>query len=256
MSTPEMAVEEFYKLRGEYDKELTRKRRRIMRNPALTAGDKMRALSAVRGKCSGCSSDKGMVFSQTGTMLSVTCGAQCNLDIKVDRGKFVPIRRLVEETNRMKNDLEQDIIALKLNMVFGFEAEEPTISQYGKLKTRYDRVTKKMQKLLATYESLTTEKDRQPQIANLNNSIVVAKAALREIEKGDYTDKAGRMVRVYVDEIEPTANELRKIQYASSEIECPNNDCSSGLRELVQTSSTYQERLVVVRKPKLLRYVK
>ena len=250
------AMDEFFQMKGAYEKQLRRKRRRIIDNPLLDAGEKMRALSAVRGKCINCNGSEGMVFTQKGTMLSVTCGGSCPLDIRLDRGKFVLLRSLIQETNGTMREIETDIIALKLDMVFGFEGEEATSQHYGPLKAKYDRVAAKIKKLLATYERLTTEKDRFARIAKLSESIDTAQLALRTVERGDYSDKPMRMIRIFIDEILPAAKELRNVRYASSGVECPSNDCSAGKHELVQQESTYQDRMVMVRKQTLYSYVK
>jgi len=256
MPEVDTAMDEFFQMKGAYEKQLRRKRRRIIDNPSMDTGEKMRALSAVRGKCINCNGSDGMVFTQKGTMLSVTCGGSCPLDIRVDRGKFVLLRSLIQETNAIIREIETEILALKLDMVFGFEGEEATSQRYGPLKAKYDRVAAKIKKLLDTYELLTTEKDRFARVAKLSESIETARVALRTVERGDYSDKPMRMVRIFVDEIMPAAKELRNVRYATSGVECPSNDCSAGTHELVQRMSTYQDRMVMVRKQKLYSYVK
>ena len=76
MVTLDDAIAEFYKLRGSYEKALRVRRRKIMRNPDLSKGEKLRALSAVTGACYACGRKGHMAFRETKTMLAVTCAAQ------------------------------------------------------------------------------------------------------------------------------------------------------------------------------------
>ena len=252
------AIAEFYKLRGSYEKALQVRRRKIIRNPALSKGDKFRALSAVTGNCFACGKKGEMVFRETKTILAVTCGAQgggCDLDIKIDRGHYAPLRELLKTSKAALESAKSDIVAIKLDLLFGYSDEEETRERFMATKQIYDNINKKFDSLMGSYTHKVENEGSSAAVLALQDRISNAKLAIREIDSD--ANRVEQMVRIYLDEILPAAAQLRDTQYRLNAVRAePADEQGIVKKKLVQEVAPYPDCLVLTRPAKVVSFVK
>ena len=252
------AIAEFYKLRGSYEKALQVRRRKIIRNPALSKGEKLRALSAVTGTCFSCGKKGEMVFRETKTILAVTCGAQpgsCDLDIKIDRGHYVPLGLLLKASKDAVERAKLDIMAIKLDLLFGYSDEEETREKFLAAKQVYDSSTKKLDSNMSLYAQKVENEGSSAAILALRDRISNAKLAMGEIDRD--ANRVEQMVRIYLDEILPAAAQLRNTQYRLNAVRTEPADQQGVVnKRLVQEVAPYDDCLVPTRPGKVVSFVK
>ena len=254
MVNVEEALEEYFKIRGQYKRDLTRRRARIRKSVGLTDKEKRQKLVSLKGKCPGCGKTGGVSFSQNGTFLTLTCSdLDCPLEIRIDRGRYVPLAQLLKDTTSRKDLLTGNIINAKLDMMFGFSTEEETVANFNKFKKEYIATNKKLDTFIAEFKKNNTDDSVLAMLKTAEDSLVSARLASEEVAKEDTHDKAQKMVRILVDDIMPAASEIMKLKYGVNTVipgATPNMDV------LVQKRSSYDDNLVLLRKASVLRYVR
>ena len=81
------ALDEYYKLKDEYETAVTKARRKILRDRSLDKSAKLQAIASLKTKCANCGKLGGMVFTSEGTILKAKCTASegpCGLDIEIN----------------------------------------------------------------------------------------------------------------------------------------------------------------------------
>ena len=256
MVSVEEALEEYFKIRGQYKSDLTRRRARIIRSETLTDKEKRQKLVSLKGKgkCPSCGKAGGVKFSQNGTFLTLMCSdLDCPLEIRIDRGRYAPLTQLLKDATSRRNTLTGDIITTKLDMMFGFSTEEETVTNFNKFKKEYIASNKKLDTFISEFKKNTTDDSVLALLKTAEDNLVSARLASEEVAKEDAHDKAQKMVRILVDDIMPTASEIMKLKYGVSAVSPglkPNQDV------LIQKRSSYDDNLVLLRKASVIRYVR
>ena len=254
MVTVDEALEEFFKLRGQYKRDLMRRRYQITHMSRLTDKEKLQKLSNLKGKCPSCGKAGGIKFSQNGTFLSLTCSdLDCPLEIRIDRGRYEPLGEVIQTAIDRKQVLTQEIIATKLNMIFGFLNEEETISNFQRLKKEFIIIRKKLETLVSEFKKNTTDDSVLVVLKTAEDTLAAALVASEEISKEDSSGKAQKLVRVLVNDVMPTANEIMNLKYGVSTV-IPGQKENQNI--LVQKRSSYDDNLVLLRKASVIRYAR
>lgn len=254
MVAVEEALDEFFKLRGQYTSDLQRRRSRIVQSSALSYSEKKQKLMGLKGKCPNCRKASGLKFTQNGSFLTMSCSdINCPLEIRIDRGRYVPLSKLALDNIEDRNAVMQNIMEVKLDMLFGFLNESETIQKFNVLKKQFKLVTKKLGLLINDYKKSTTDEAILVELKAAEDSIIAATVACEAIANGEAPDKARKLVRLLIDEILPKAEEIMKMKYgvnAIIKVDEKKHDV------LVQKRTSYEDNLVLVRKASVIRYVR
>ena len=131
------AVNEFYKLKNEYEKTLFNEKINIINNTSLSKEDKLKKYKLFKPKCINCKKEVGTIFTNNNKKLVAKCGAfkssfqnnftPCNLNIEIEKGNIEILSNIINEFSDEKELDKDDIIKTKLNYFFNFESEENTI---------------------------------------------------------------------------------------------------------------------------------
>jgi hypothetical protein len=224
----ESAIDTYYKLKGKYDKNLTKVRMAIIRSPSLTPVQKKQKLQQIVPKCAKCGKQGGTVFESKDGVLSAICNAadKCNLRIEVNRGKMEDVRDMAEENDEDSLRLRKDIIVTKLLYLFGYVTEQEALNKFKSLESEYsdtEGLAVMFYKMASDKMNNTANKDK---IADNRRILYGEKIALRKM--ADEYKKTGNerliedMVEKYIDVIEPLVKETRDLKYQYSAVECVN----------------------------------
>ena len=135
------ALEEYYKLKDEYDSTMLKARRKIIRDRTLDKSAKLKAIASLKPKCANCGKLGGMVFTSEGAILRARCTAiegPCALDIEINRGDFDTVQVLHSYVSGECEEARTNIIRTKLNMLFGFISETEAMATFAEQKEEFD----------------------------------------------------------------------------------------------------------------------
>uniref|UniRef100_A0A6C0LI51 Uncharacterized protein n=1 Tax=viral metagenome TaxID=1070528 RepID=A0A6C0LI51_9ZZZZ len=261
------ALEEYYKLKDEYETSIIKTRRKIIRDRSINKSAKLQAIASMRKKCSNCGKLGGMVFSQEGTILRAKCSAiqgPCALDIEINRGDYQPVDALYTFASEESEDTRTKIIRTKLNMLFGFTSESDAMTLFADQKEDFDSITASLRDVDDTFVNVVQCKRTLDQRKETKANISVAVDRLRRLSK-QYNETnnpaiISDMVTHYVNEIQPEATKYRELRFAKNAIECSNGErgggkftCEDGIYHLIQDPYTYEEAIIVLEEPAVLK---
>ena len=261
------ALDEYYKLKDEYESAITKARRKIVRDRTLDKSAKLQAIASLKTKCANCGKLGGMVFTSDGNILKARCTASegpCGLDIEINRGDYQPIEVLQQFASEESEEARSKIIRTKLNMLFGFITEAEAMSDFVAQKEDFDSLEASLRDMDETFMNIVQGKATLDQRKETKTNISVAVDRLRNLSKqyNETSDPAliNEMVTHYVNEIQPEATKYRELRFSKNAIECSNGEmgggkfiCEDGMYYLIQDPYTYQEAEVVLEEPAVLK---
>ena len=155
----------FYKLKGQYDKNVRKIKQRIITKEGLSMDEKRDLFLAQRPKCIVCKRPVGTIFKTESKKLVAMCGANseeislapCKLNIQISKGDLVYLPNYTKELREKHNEIVTEIIKIKYNLLFKYSNEEKTVEDFEKEKTN----------LSETGELFNTYKTKLIDITNL-----------------------------------------------------------------------------------------
>lgn len=219
------AIEEYFKLKKKYEDKQQRTKRKITQDESLDKKTKRVALASLKTACVNCGKSGGTLFMEQNNTLRALCQAQpkCNLNLNIYRGSYNSFFALYNLLNNRSDTVKTNIVKTKLDLLFGFTAEDTAISQFEEYRTEFNLIEKDINDLHTTFVYIIQN--------NRNNTIIMeAKQrideALNRIELllQEYRDTGDRfsitnIIKEYINEVLPEAKRLRENTYAQNEIE-------------------------------------
>ena len=169
------AVDEYYKLKGQYEAPYKKFVENLVTNDNLTNAERRGRLATYKKKCVGCGSLGGTVFTQTATLLTATCGNThnpCRLNLRIPKKPREDIITVVDTMAAKIEANKAQTIRTKLDFLFGFKSESATIAEFNKLKAEliadvkeYRVAFAKYLDVVANYSKKREEKKKQDGLA-------------------------------------------------------------------------------------------
>jgi len=243
------ALNEYYKLKSKYEKNIQKNRMSIIRNPGLTPAQKRQGLQQIVKRCIVCGNIGGTIFTSNNGILKAVCGAkenQCELNIEIDRGISQNIRDVSKEMDTEVLNLRLEIIKTKFKYLFGYVNEEDTLVKAEALEKEYNETEGLAQKLYKeVYDILNNIKNNEEITIN-RYKLYAEKNILRnmakEYEETEKEQLINDMVEKYINVIEPLVTKTRNLKYEYIAIECENvldaKPCNDGRYRLVEEPYT------------------
>lgn len=220
------ALTSYYKLKEEYENKYTKKKNRILHNPALSRKDKVRQYQQIKRTCLNCGKDGGIVFSDKSNILSAICGHDsnpCELNIQIQREPVVSLETLTLTTKRELEETQRDIILTKLDLLFNYSSESETVGNFETLKDELDKYFDFYQKVNTKYLDVVLNKNKKDRLTeeniNLYISIQKLKKYMLDYEKTNDIGFIKDSLDLYLSDIEPISKKIRELKYDQSTIE-------------------------------------
>ena len=215
--TPTEVAFEYYKLKELWDESV---KKYLINTKNKDKKDKYRDLPCVNCKQLG-----GTLFSNVNGLLKATCGnisTPCVLNIQIQKGKIVQLRDLEYDLHKKINEYKNNMITLKLDLIFGYSDEETTIENFknnNNLLKEHERLlyechhyllnmTEKKDKLLSEYNTQIEE-----HIQNIKELIDTFKEKKEEQNIQD-------IVNEYIEKVYPLLEKIRNTKYNVLDMEC------------------------------------
>lgn len=221
------AIKEYYTLKKNYDLEINRKRKPIIRDTSLSILEKKKRISKIQKKCINCKKQGGTIFSNKDSILRAVCGnteSPCNLNIEINRGKFKDLRDVYYFFEQESETTKKKIIENKLDLLFNYKSEEEVIKEFNDLKTSYNDIASVKLILKSTYISIITNLENKDKLKLALDTLFQQKEELKGLAKEfDETEQISyikEMVEKYTTMIQPLVQNIRDLKYKNQQIEC------------------------------------
>lgn len=253
------ALNEYYKLKNEYDTKKQTQINSILKDDNLkTFKQKRTALDKIKPTCIGCKKQVGTNFSIKDGVLMATCGSSsntCNLDIKINRGKYIFLDELVDVYDTSVLENKEDIIQIKLDLLFNYKNETEVLSTFKSLKseitTNLDALVKYKTEYIDTMSNLKNKSDIVAKMYIFYNKVDTIKETIQEYDETNNIQLIKDVVSLYRTELEPVLMDLRRLKYKYQAIEFNERDNTYCLK---RKSYTMNEMVIAFDEPKVISF--
>ena len=189
-------------------------------------------------KCIKCKKSGGTFFSVNANTLRAVCGNSeqpCTLDIEIKRGVYKNLREMEEKYAKNIEAIQEMIIRIKLNLLFGYANEEKTVEEFNKYRdllnersTYYRIIQKNFLRVINDEGTNSIVEDKENQLLTLVDTLkqihkeyLLKLPNLNEEQKNKYMDD---IVDHYLNKILPLNEEIVNIKYKNNELYLMENN--------------------------------
>jgi hypothetical protein len=262
------AMEEYYKIKQAYDEQISKAKRKIIRDKSKDKQQKRQELAAIKTKCVNCGKVGKMIFSNNNNVLKAQCGVvgdACSLNIEINTGDYDTLPAVGSFVRGELQDLTTEIIRTKLDMLFSFIPEQEAFTTFTEKKGEYDELSGNLREIDEQFDSMIRNTRNKAAINEKNADIFVLVERLKQLidqfkedENPSLIDEA---IGLYNSEINPAAKQLRELMYKKNTIECSSGEtgptlCDDDIYYLIQAPYTYDEMQYSLETPAVISNVK
>lgn len=232
------AVIRYYKLKGDYDAKYKNSKNKITKS-GLSLSKIKKKLKSMKMKCINCNQNGGTIFTNKNGILTAKCGnteSPCALDIQIKRGKWMLLTKAADLSEEDIEISKENIIDLKLDLLFGLRTEEQIASEFDESKSDYKSLVKQLDMINGVIESENTIKVGAPtkdedsvrnipikEYLNIKNRqlkqlVTRFKSLVKEYMEEDEVlakqDLMQQAINIYTEQIFPIMTNIRESKYA------------------------------------------
>jgi hypothetical protein len=223
------ALEEYYKLKQEYDRNYKRKLRTIKKKD-ISLKEKRELLRKIKLPCIHCKKRVGTIFTNEGGVLKALCGGTpaCSLNIEIKKAdtRFLPA--VIANVQRIIQKIKREIIETKLDFLFGLETEKDTVGLFESLKEKFNKASGLLVNLEGVILELYASKERKESVEEAvlqlyveNERFANAIAQYKETQTPSFLTDA---IEIYINNILSLQERIQYNKYANIYVDRENKD--------------------------------
>ena len=250
------AYNNFWELKEKYDK----KRRRTIKNlkkkhpkniPVIK--EELEKFDSNR-KCVNCNKVGGTIFEITEKHLKCICNSskKCQLNINIKKPNHINLKDSIKEEVDIINDIKQQIMTYKLDLLFQTQSEDIVLREFRRLKELLDEHIKakdlfqefydKQNKIVKLEIEGEEKEEGQFKLKNdlinekekeLNKLVSEFKKNIKDYQKQDEKPILTNSIEIYKNTILPLQKEIRLLKYDHIEVEKNETEGQKGFLKLM-----------------------
>ena len=247
----ESAINEFYKLKNNYETEIFKKKKIIMNNVTLSAQEKKNEFKKLKPKCINCKRAGGTLFSvkmhsgkEEFREFRAVCGIiadPCNLNITIQTGKYELLPVVLKDIEKEIQDNKKNIIDDKNRLLFGLMTTETVLQKFEDVKGYIANLSALLETYLDEYNSITDNPEKK---AELTENIIKSyfyidgiKESIAKFNKENNSQYIRDIANIYVTNLKPLLNKILNLKYKENSIHYDEN---TNTYNLIQNQYTIQ----------------
>jgi hypothetical protein len=252
-------IAEYYKLKQSYDKKKQDQKNSILANDKLTLKQKQDKYRKLTINCINCGRKVGTIFKNSENLLTAICGDNtkpCILNIKIDRGAYINLEDLMDVFQSGVNDLKEQIITIKLDLLFGYEKESKVLEKFNILKDELagdlESVMEYKTQYIEKMYNLDNKTDLDAKMRTFYNNVSMVKSTIDEFNETGQIQLIKDMIVLYDKEMVPLLDDIRNLKYKDIHMEYNNENLNLNL---IRKTFTLQDMLYTMETPKVESFV-
>ena len=220
------ALNNYYKLKNEYEKKYNAKKSKILNNNLLTIKDKKKEINNLKKKCVNCERDGGTIFKYQDNNLIAMCGVlnkPCNLNISIKKSKVTNIKNLLDLLESTIENTKINIIKVKLDFLFNYNNQETSLQLFQKYKEELENINVQFNDIFIKYMDITKNEERKNKLTeNLimqNNIIEKIKLLNKEFNKTNSAFLISDITEIYINELSKLNDIIINEKYKYNNVE-------------------------------------
>lgn len=221
------ALQSYFKIKNNYDNALQKKKDKIykMKN-SISLNNRRERIQKIKSNCILCKKPVGTIFSYRNKHYKAICGSTdqpCKLNIDLEAGNVLNIDNTLQLINEIYQDEIVEIMKTKLNLLFGFDTEDETITKFSELNESLKSNNKILKHYKDVKSNIINNSDKQEELERINNSISVLitdfKINMTKYRKEQKIGVLKDAMHLFHSNIKELLEKKKKLQYAYQEIE-------------------------------------
>jgi hypothetical protein len=224
------ALNEYFKLKLEYENNIMKNKQTIIFNRRLSKREKRAEYLKLKPKCINCKRPGGTKFQNiyfpsddkddAHRQYSATCGIiadPCGLNIKINVGNIELLPNLLDEMQSGIKSLKDEVIDDKNKLLFGYLSTEDVLTKFDDLKEQISGYTLLYEQYLEKYNELV---DNDQKKNELDESITESfykideiKECIKKMNETNNAQYATDAVSIYTTTLQPLLNKIRILKY-------------------------------------------
>lgn len=222
----ETALEQYFELKDAYDTKRNKMKSRIIKDDGLSKKQKRKKVGELKMKCISCKRNVGTIFELRDNNYSALCGdseSPCKLNIMLERGTTLNIEDEIERTKYNMMRLKEDLVNMKLELVYGIKNEEQVEEPFNDIIHSISDTEKTQQIFEQFLETNTDIYERHEALLELNRELYYLIEAISDNMKEFRETKNPKfiqeIVEMYGDELKPIIDNIRENKYRVNFVE-------------------------------------
>ena len=220
------AVNTYYKLKGDYEDNITKIKNTIKKIPNLSWKEKRTKLEKKHPKCINCKRAVGTLFStqmdeKNQRILMALCGDRtnkCPLNIRINMGKVGLVPDDIQEITNELDNYNRQIIMDKNDLIFGYVSDIVAIELFKQLTNKITKLTSEYREFIDYYLDIVDNEEQHKSLETkqklFNNNVLSFKDILHKYKNTSNTHLVQDALSLYLENIVPLANEIRNQKYS------------------------------------------
>lgn len=241
--TPLMALEQFYRIKQQFDSKQVSARSAILHNQSLSKREKRAMFLKLKPQCLFCKhpSTKGMIFSikhvetadgEGCRRFLAKCGDivnPCPFIIELQIADDYSIADLLISVRKQIEDSKKNIINYKNKLLFDLVTSDQALQVFDYEKEFISQITETYEMYLNAWNNKTNNADKQTErqetsVAVQEHIQQIKECVRRWNESGD-DQNLRTAATIYAKTLQPLLDKLRSLKYAENSIYCdPSTD--------------------------------
>ncbi len=237
----------FYKLKGQYDKNIRKTKQRIMGKDDLSMEEKRDLFMAQKPKCIVCKRPVGSIFKLEPKKMSAMCGANndgvdvppCKLNIQITKGDMVYLPDYTKELREKHKEVVTEIMKIKYNLLFKYVTEDKTVEEFEREKEKLGNIGG----LFDTYKTklidITELMSKQERIVITDLQIFEFVNEMKDMIREAIATADAQLLRdaveIYINRVMDILKENRSLKYTYEAVEKNEADSTHKLIQLPYT---------------------
>lgn len=266
MSRPHMSIDdalhEYYKLKDLYDEKYEIKKSSVLSDETLSIAQKRTEIAKFKRarKCIVCKQTGGTKFTDLNRTLKAVCGCvatPCGLNIEIAKGKIENMGELMAATYSKIEDIKDNIIKYKLDLLFRYITDEQLVQKFGEAKKELDTYLEQYDKLYNKYIDITVNPQNIEELKKYNAELYAyigqTKQLMNEFKATGENEKIRTVIEIYLTSIVPLTKKIRDTTYVYNNVEY---DEDTKEYRLIQKKYSIKSMEVDIEHPQVISFTK
>ena len=253
----ENSINEYYKLKSNYENEINKNKKNIINNTSLSWKEKRIEFQKLKPKCINCKRPGGTIFSikldnsTNNRHVKAICGIlsnPCNLNINIELGKYEELPYILKDTEKEINEIKLNIIDDKNKLLFGFIKTDLALNNFNEIKTQISDYTSILEDYLNEYNNIVDNKERNNKlnesIALSETQIIQIKESMKQFNETNDVQYVNDAVEIYNTNLKPLLKEIMNLKYRQNMVWYNEDDNTYNLIQNQYTISDIQVNLL------------
>ena len=236
---------EYYRLKQQYYDNLKDSKKKI-RDRKIPDDEKKQLLKSLKIKCINCGKVGGTIFSENNRTIKAVCNVApepCNLNIELFIGKKEQISDLISELEYLLEEIKEQIIKLKLDLVYNYKTQEDIVDDFTSLKKKYINLQKLLDSLIEKKQKLFDNERRKLVSMELNKQLdgiinIIQTKIENYIVTNDF-NLITESITIYNETLGEIISNISQNKYETQYIQKINNDY-----KLIQEDIDYDKKFI------------